>query len=228
MNEKKLPQEGLKLIACMTMLMDHMGVALFHATWLRVVGRIAFPIYCFLLAEGAHYTKNPRNYALRMAAVMLLSEIPFDYAVYGASTWLHQNVLATLLLGFLALETMNKRSNPFWKLCAAVPFVFLAEVFHTDYGSQGVLMILLFGLSRQYGLGGLTMTLGLAAVSLLRPSFPVEILGMAVPIELFSVFSMLPISLYSGKKAGNSKVVQWGFYLFYPVHLAVLWLLKWM
>lgn len=226
MNEKKLPQEGLKLIACVTMLMDHMGVALFHATWLRLIGRIAFPIYCFLLAEGAHYTRNPRNYGLRMAAVMLLSEIPFDFAVYGRATWLHQNVLMTLLLGFLALELMGRISNPFGKLCAAIPFVLLADLLHTDYGSQGVLMILFFGLCREYGLGALPMTLGLAVISLLRPSFPVRVLGMSVPIELFSVLSMIPIALYSGKKAGSSKVVQWGFYLFYPVHLAVLWLLR--
>ncbi len=226
MHEKRLSQERLKLIACMTMLIDHMGVALFHGIWLRVIGRVAFPIYCFLLAEGAHYTKNPRNYALRLAAVMLLSELPFDFALYGRSTWLHQNVLLTLLLGFLALEAMSKISNPLGKLCAVIPFVLLADFFHTDYGSQGVLMILFFGLAREYGLGVLPMTAGLAVISLVRPSFPVRLLGVNIPIELFSVLAMIPIAFYSGKKASSSKAVQWGFYLFYPVHLAVLWLLK--
>ena len=226
MLEKKLPQEGLKLIACVTMLMDHLGVALLHAAWLRIIGRIAFPIYCFLLAEGTHYTKNPRNYGLRMAAVMLLSEIPFDFAVYGRTAWMHQNVLVTLLLGFLALELMGRCPNLFGKLCTAVPFVLLADLLHADYGSQGVLMILFFGLCREYDLGTLPMTLGLAVISLLRPSFPVRVMGISVPIELFSVLSMVPIALYSGRKAGSSKVVQWGFYLFYPIHLAVLSLLR--
>ena len=68
-----LSQEGLKLIACVTMLIDHIGAAFVPWMWLRMVGRIAFPIYCFLLAEGAFYTRNPRRYGARLAVGALLA-----------------------------------------------------------------------------------------------------------------------------------------------------------
>ena len=67
MKKQGLSQEWLKLTACATMLVDHVGAVLLpQYIWLRVLGRIAFPIYCFLLAEGIHYTKNPKKYGLRL------------------------------------------------------------------------------------------------------------------------------------------------------------------
>ena len=223
MLEKKLPGEGLKLIACLTMLIDHVGVVLFPwVLWLRIVGRIAFPIYCFLLAEGVHYTKSPAKYGLRLGFAMLISEIPFDIALWGQLTWRHQNVLVTLLLGFCALELMQKTDRAIFKVLLALPFVLLAETFRTDYGTQGVVMVLMFGLAREYGWKLPIVAILLTAVSIMTPSFPVFVLGVPVPIEMFCVVSMVPIALYSGKKATSSRQLQWLFYLFYPVHLAVL------
>ena len=97
-------QEGLKLLACMTMFLDHYGAIL--APWMisyRVIGRLSFPVFCFLLAEGAHRTRSPGKYVLRLFIAALISELPFDYAFFGKVFWYNQNVMITLLLGLLEL-----------------------------------------------------------------------------------------------------------------------------
>jgi membrane protein implicated in regulation of membrane protease activity len=81
---------------------------------LRVIGRFAFPIYCFLLAEGAHCTRNPKKYALRMAIGAVLSELPYDLAFYGGWTMENQSVMITLLLGFGALEAITVGLTSIW------------------------------------------------------------------------------------------------------------------
>ena len=142
MQKRGLSQESLKLIACMTMLVDHLAVIIVMGSLysthhgmrleiyetMRLIGRIAFPIYCFLLAEGSAHTHNPVRYGLRLAICALLSELPYDLALWGRITWQHQNVMVTLFLGFCALEVMQRCPNLPLKLLFALPLAALAEL----------------------------------------------------------------------------------------------------
>ena len=219
MKKKDISQETLKAIACITMLVDHIGATMVSGYTLRVIGRIAFPIYCFLLAEGDYYTKNPRKYGLRLFVGMLLSELPFDLAFRFRPTWEYQSVMVTLLLGFLVLEIIRKTENDVLKLLAVGGGFALGEWLHTDYGGFGVLLVVLFSQTR----GKLWLqTISVAMFAWMINSVRIPVLGLSVPIEMFALLGMIPIAFYSGRKATSSKALQWGFYLFYPVHLTVL------
>ena len=128
----------LKLIAVITMLIDHTAASCFRSWglmyapvpflngiswyWLcRMIGRIAFPLYCFMIAEGVHHTRNWKKYAGRLLILALVSEFPFDFGLHGLSVnlgkpnvigqiisgadWRHQNVFFTLFLGMLCVQT---------------------------------------------------------------------------------------------------------------------------
>ena len=113
MRKKILPQEALKLIACVTMFIDHFGHAIVPYLSIphmevvyyicRCIGRIAFPIYCFLLVEGMRYTRSPQKYIHRLGIGMLLSELPFDILFEGGFSWEYQSVMVTLTLGAVML-----------------------------------------------------------------------------------------------------------------------------
>lgn len=227
MKNRGISQEMLKLIACVAMLLDHIGATLVPGWTLRIIGRIAFPIYCFLLVEGAHYTRNPKKYALRLAIGAVLSELPFDLAFFGGWTWGYQSVMLTMLVGFFALQAMGKCSNYLLKCLVVLPFALLAEWLLTDYGGAGVLLIALFGISRELPHRLLIQLLGMALIcNYLIPGAKIPIGGFRIAIELFALIALIPIAFYSGRKITGSKAVQWGFYLFYPVHLTVLYLIE--
>lgn len=212
------------MIACITMLIDHIGAVLIPYNMnLRIIGRLSFPIYCFLLAEGCHYTHNPRQYALRLGLFTLLSELPFDLAFSGGMDWSDQNVMVTMLLGFLMLETMKYCKHPILKVLALLPFALAADLMHTDYGGYGVTLIWVFGMFRGEKLLCLLCSI---FVCYIMNSVRIWFLGMRVPIEMFAVLSMIPIWCYSGKKLTWSRIAQWAFYAFYPVHLTILWLIS--
>lgn len=256
MKKTGLSQEGLKILACVTMLVDHVGATLVimllmrnpiespEYEWIsllydtmRMVGRIAFPIYCFLLVEGAHRTRDPKKYALRLFVGMLLSEIPFDLAF--SPTWLtcewklttlllglnpeFNSVMMTLLLGFFMVEAM-KRLKGFWKVAVILPFYILAERLYTDYAGMGMLLIAVFTLTRGMKHEKLLCILGCAMV--MNSGMKQQVFGIWISTELFALLSLIPIFLYDGRKLTHSKTVQWGFYLFYPVHIAILALLR--
>ena len=219
-----LSQETLKVIACLTMLLDHIGAVLVPGWTLRIIGRMAFPIYCFLLAEGVHYTRDPKRYALRLAIGAALSEIPFDLALFGGLTWQHQSVMVTMLLGLGALEAMKRLDRS--RIPAVLLCYLAAEWLRTDYGGPGVLLIVLFGLTRDLPRRGLYLLAGMTLLILaLMPGARVSFFGtgLRIPIELYALLALIPISLYSGRKATRGKAVQLAFYLFYPAHLWVLY-----
>lgn len=243
--KKGISQETLKIIACVTMFLDHFGalstpavdltfwqivpakgicfisVELYYV--LRCIGRLAFPIYCFLLAEGAHYTRNPKKYAARLGIGVLLAELPFDYAFFGGFTWEHQNVMVTLLLGYGAILLMKETDNMLLKISAVFPFAMAAEWLCTDYGGHGVAMIALFALTRELPYARWLQLGGLLVINGMMDSATLQwLLGVPISIQLLAVFAMIPIAFYSGQKSTGNKYVQLGFYLFYPVHIALL------
>ena len=227
MSKRPLSQEGLKFLACAIMLLDHIGATLIPWGTLRIIGRLAFPIFCFLLAEGAHYTRNPRNYLLRLGIGAILSELPFDLALFGSWSWQHQSVMITLLLGAMALLAMKRMTRPLLKILVLLLFAFLADFMNTDYGGAGVLMIALFGLTRERKYGWLVQLLGMYLICRwIIPGGVVWFIGRYVFIEIFAILALIPIWLYSGKKSTSSRAVQWAFYLFYPVHLWILYLIS--
>ena len=241
-----LSQEKLKLIACVSMLLDHIGAIIvltaFHFTaqagkqagsildlyeLLRILGRLAFPIYCFLLSEGVAHTRNPSRYGLRLAIAALVSELPFDLALHNGPSWQNQSVMVTLLLGFLALQCIKKTTRLPLKVLVFFPFALAADLLKTDYGGEGVALIVLFFLTRELPRKHLWQGLGMWFLFSPGHRMVLNWLGrFTVTTQELAVLSMIPISLYSGEKQSRSRLAQWGFYLFYPVHLALLWMVK--
>lgn len=217
----------LKLIAICTMFVDHLGYTLFPGDlWLRCVGRVAFPIFCFLIAEGCVYTHDRKKYALRLLAFALLSEIPFNLMNSGA-VWdrYHQNVLWTLLLGALVCwlmdQALKKRSTGALALTGAamVAAYFLLELACTDYGGWGMLLVVMFYAVHRAPSGAVVKMI---AQAFGLTFFSLAVMGGYISIELWSLVALVPIWLYNGQRGFSHKAVQYGFYAFYPVHILVL------
>ena len=222
MKKRGMSQEGLKGIACLAMLLDHIGAVFLPGYGLRIVGRIAFPIFCFLLVEDAAHTRDVKKYGRRLLVGALLSELPFDFLFYGGVTWEHQSVMVTLLLGLIMIAWSRKK-NQYW-----LPFClcfFAAELLNADYGCWGIGIIALFMLTAEKSREKLYQLAGMGLIFWMMDSYSVSILGLSIPIQMFGLLSMVPIGLYSGQKRTVSRGVQWAFYLFYPVHLLILWMI---
>lgn len=242
MLKRNLPQEGLKTIACVTMLLDHIGAVVvlncfYQSTGaekgalldlyetLRTIGRLAFPIYCFLLVEGSFHTKDPKRYGLRLLIGALLSEFPYDLAFYGTVNIQEQSVMVTLLLGFGMLRLMQRAPALWLKLLIVLPFALAADKLGTDYGAMGILVIAVFAFTRDMKYKHLWQFLGMWFVFSPNHLMMLNWLGgIRWTMQELAAFAVVPIALYSGRKATQSRALQWGFYLFYPVHLLLLYL----
>ena len=217
-----LPQEGLKLIACAAMLLDHIGAVFCPGIGLRIIGRIAFPIYCFLLAEGIHYTREPRKYGLRLLVGALLSEIPFDLLFFGKITLAHASVMVTLLLGFLYGQAAKRATQLAVQILLILPFAVAAELLGTDYGGWGIALVALFVLSRGRERVRVIQVIVLAFICWMIGGYTLRFGSVRIPIEMAALAALIPIFCYSGQKITKNTWIQRGFYLFYPVHLMIL------
>ena len=219
--KKCLPQEGLKLIACVTMLLDHIGAVLTGNLLLRLIGRISFPIFCFLLVQGIRHTHNPKKYLFRLGIFAALSELPYDLMCYGKFTMAGQSVMLTLLLGAVMLLLFDRYQKPVFRVVCLLALGVLAHILRCDYGYRGILLIALFYLTDR----PLVQLVGMVFISLIS-SGAVQIFGVLIPVQLFGIFALIPICLYTGQKRIYHPLVQWLFYIFYPAHMLVLFVMK--
>ena len=147
----------LKLLAMALMLCDHLWATVLPGVmWLTAVGRIAFPIFAFQVAEGFQRTHDRKKYLLRMLAFALISEIPFNYLYYSSPVFpFHQNVMFTFfiaLLLMLGLEKVRSKGTEMYILAAVLSLpvgYFLGTLGMVDYYGSGVVTVLIFYLCRQ-------------------------------------------------------------------------------
>lgn len=234
-NRLDLSAFDLKLLAMAAMLADHIGYLFFpQALWMRCVGRLAFPIFAFQVAEGWYRTCNRRRYFLRLALCGLLSEIPFDLAIGGQPIDPgYQNVLWTFCIAAAALwamEALQRRLQiplPLAALPAAGAGYLLGEALQSDYFGPGVLTVLVFALCRQWHIGRLPELAAMLVINgWLLPSADMTLWGVTLPVELLATAALLPIWLYRGRQGYHSKPFQYICYAFYPVHMLILVLIQ--
>ena len=244
---KGIDGRTLKIIATIAMVLDHVGAVILMrimidnglneletagdaqmGEWLsangavylaynilRLVGRIAFPVFCYLLLEGFLHTGDWKKYAVRLGVFAVIAEVPFDLALSG-TVWNAelQNVFFTLWAGLLTLVVCSRiEKKTEWRfilrwvleILAIVCGMAVAGLLRSDYGAMGVLLIVVFFMFRrkrqqQILFGGLA----------------------ALTMDTFSVLGMFPIAVYNGERGKQKKYF---FYLFYPLHLLVLYLI---
>ena len=206
----------LKVIAVLSMIVDHwcylfaeQGTDIYEIgrMW---IGRGAFPIFCFLLIEGFLHTRNRRKYGQNLLLFALISEIPWNFVF--SNTWHHptQNVFFTLFLGYLGLCALEALwEKPVLQLSCIVGLFGFSYIFHADYGWHGFLLIMIMYLFR-------TRRILQALVSTLWMNY-----------EWKMCFSFISINMYNGKRGFiQGKAAKYFFYLFYPVHLTILVILR--
>ena len=226
----------LKIIAILSMLTDHIGYIFFPTdlTW-RYIGRIAFPLYCFLLTEGFFHTRSREKYLLRMAGFAVISEIPFDLALYHMPIYRdYNNVFWTLLIGLAVMYFSELVYCRFGNRSQGIMFCFvgmiLAEYFHCDYGSVGVLAIYIFYLSWESRNGAVRKQKWLGNILMLLSEG--ILFWIQNPVERYAVAALFLILLYSGKRGGDKlpgklqQFIKYFFCVFYPLHLFILYLIS--
>lgn len=212
----------LKWIAVLTMVIDHFAVAVYWQMAgssydvyliLRRVGRIAFPIYCFLLVEGFYHTRNVTKYLRNCILFALLSEIPFDMAIFGQVCYPKgQNVYCTLCIGLGALIILDRYRARYetkyvlLRLFVIVLAAYMGEVLDVDYHWRGVLFIIMFYYIRDMQ----EWIRNLAVI-------------FAFAYEVTAPLAVIPIHFYNGQRGRQLKYL---FYAIYPVHLLIFGLIR--
>ena len=224
-SKKGIPGSTLKLIAIITMFIDHTGAVILERMPMehgilvldvifRLIGRLGFPIFCFLLIEGFMHTRNVWKYAFRLLLFAFISELPFNLAFMGSLFYKnYQNVFFTLFLGLCALITIKfieeKFSQKAWLkylliIPATIVFMVIANLLKTDYSEMGVLTIVVMYLLRKNKV--LEMTAGCIILNIMSLT------------EITAFFTIIPVSKYNGERGLN----------FYPVHLLILYFIAYL
>ena len=216
---------ALKILAILAMSLDHIAAVFLSPInmpylLMRGFGRIAFPIFCFLIVEGYYHTRDVKKYMIRLAGFALVSEIPFDLCFYQKPFyWQHQNVFFTLASGLItiyAIDEIKKRFSTSYIKALVLQFAVIilamttAWFLSTDYSMLGILIIIAFYVGR-------------GNIIQIAISICIVTLYLGNTFQLYSLLALIPIYLYNGKKGPSMRYV---FYVFYPAHMLILYVMS--
>ena len=239
-----LSASSLKFIAMGAMTLDHIGLVLIENGYLasfsgtdvqlntlplfwinfviRLIGKIAFPIYAFLIVEGYKHTRDIRKYIIRLLIFGMIAEVPFDFAYRSAISLNAQNVIFTLTLGLVSIMTWNtilgkdedgNRNNfylvsekkRFFAILSLLLYVAFATFFRVDYYGFGVAIVWVMYVFREN--------------IMFRNVITGVLLALGGPLDIGGTMAFVPLKYYNGEKGLKLKYL---FYAFYPAHLLIL------
>ncbi len=227
----------LKLIAMITMVIDHVADAYFKKTTaVNLIGRIAFPIFAFQISEGYAHTKNLKKYFLRLFLFAIISQIPFMLFRSIFANDVRLNIFFTLFFGMLAIfaydnitkSSLNLIKNNTINNCIkysiavfpAIVIGFLAEFLKFDYGFFGIAIIFIFYIFKN---NKILMSIFFSIACIINYGISIFMYGYNYLYVLLCLFTILPIVfilLYNGKQG---KKIKYFLYAFYPVHLLIIY-----
>ena len=230
----------IKIIAAVTMLIDHIGSFQPVVGWehMRMIGRVSFPLYAFMLAQGFLHTKSKRKYLWRMLILACITQPIYTYCFYGdAWKWDSLNILFTLSVGLVCMwllqigrDAAQKRKRAWWLAClglcaATCAIIWASDLLGVDYGWAGVLLPVLLYLTADFKWACIPIvTLFALRNQLMTGAWDEPVYQRSI----FSVVAILPMLFYNGKPGPKPQskfgaaLLKYGFYAFYPVHLLVL------
>lgn len=223
----------IKLIAVLTMVIDHLGLYFFpDVAVFRIVGRLSFPLFAWLIANGAYHTKNIQLYTVRLFIFALISQLPYylvNSLVFPDFSGL--NIFFTLGIGLLAIQLIKRTEKKIiWFLISLVAAL-TGYLLGTDYDAAGVLSVIFFYVYfnnvKKMVISQLLLFVSFYTVPVLHqvlgstnPESGVNLIAFMQPV---AVLSLVFISLYSGKEGMKAKYI---FYVFYPLHLLIFYVAK--
>lgn len=227
---QKLNRNALKYIAIFAMISDHIAMiflpkesAFYFA--MRLIGRFTAPIMCFFIAEGFRYTSSKYKYGFRLGVFALISQLPYTLMISGGiftiNTLTNWNVIYTFFISFIILLAYEKIQNKPLKLITILLLAGLTIV--GDWGIIAPLWVLIFHTykdekKKQFIVYGIVVLLQLA--------FSMPLLIKYNELWQIGMFGAIPLlMLYNGSKGSKKSFHKWAFYLFYPLHMLVLWVL---
>lgn len=222
----------LKIIAIIAMFCDHLSYALpQRVVLLNAIGRIAFPIFAFSIAQGYIHTRSLKRYFIRLVIFAVVSQLPFMLLMKMAGAGFRLNIFVTLILGLSAIMVYDKVQPRLLGIALSLIIALLGDIFYTDYGAWGVLLILFMYVLTEYKNAG-------GDASIYALSFASVFAFMVLYMYSFSLdrglhylgyaIALIILLLYNGKPAYNMRLfksMKFVFYAFYPAHLVMLYLL---
>jgi len=210
----------LKLIATTSMLIDHSGYLIFNGfSYMNYIGRLAFPIFAFLITEGYIHTSNLKKYFSRLLIFALISQIPYMLLFPNHFTF---NILFTLAFGLLSITVYDKCENKSLGFTLVILCAVLAQLLNFDYGWFGIATIFIFYVFKREKL---YMNILFYITTFIHYTY---YFAKTLKIEYLLIFicctlALIPINLYNGKKGKN---IKYFLYIFYPLHLIILYIIK--